>query len=115
VRRRADEAAALDVQEEAAANATVGAGAGHPVLRDPPKGHIGLHQGAGRTDDRASATIDARRLGQLAIELYADRGVRAAPRQVDRSRADDLVADPGTARAKDAVVRIDLEIGRAHV
>src|SRR5207253_6829365 len=89
----------------------VGASTWHPVLRDAAERHVRLHQSTRGADDRASTTVDARRLGQRAIELHADRGIGTAPGQVDSPGSDDLVADPGAARAEDTVVRTDLDEG----
>src|SRR5258708_30515750 len=76
VRRRANQPAALDVKELTAADAAMGAGRGHAVLRNPPKGDVSLHQGARRADNRARAAENARRFGQMMVEVDANARCR---------------------------------------
>src|SRR5258708_5882130 len=77
----------------------------------PTKGAFSLHQGARRADNRARAAENARRFGQMMVEVDANARCRPAPREVDRRGADDFVADAGAPRAEDAVVRVDLDEG----
>ena len=115
-RRPHDHAAAVPHADlDRAAHAALGADGAHPALRagQPLVGR--LHQRGRGADVDAGAAEVAVRFIDRAARPEGHAGREAAPGQRDRGRVAQVVAGPLAARAEDAHLRVELEIGVAAV